>query len=169
MPKAQIQSRKSFTSGWRSLVTTPEVLRLINDITSCSLEWLDQPEVATKEPFRGLELFPPLTMHFQQHTIEARGFIYPNLPEEKALLHLIRFEMGGVTTALRLRTPQSAFLLSPFHCRFLSVLFRRLLVHYLTMTFERIGELFPVYPLLPGRASGGRLPAEPLLVAVRHH
>ena len=138
MPNAQIQSRKSFTSGWRSLVTTPEVLRLINDITSCSLEWLDQPEMATKEPFRGLELFPSLTMHFQQHAIEARGFIYPNLPEEKALLHLIRFEMGGVTTALRLRTPQSAFLLSPFHCRFLSVLFRRLLVHYLTMTFERM-------------------------------
>ena len=146
MPNAQVQSRKSFTSGWRSLVTTPEVLRLINDITSCSLEWLDQPEVATIEQSKGLELFPSLAMHFQQHAIEARGFIYPNLPEEKALLHLIRFEMGGVTTALRLRTPQSAFLLSPFHCRFLSVLFRRLLVHYLTMTFERKGSFFPFTP-----------------------
>jgi len=136
MPKARILSREPFTSGWRSLVNTPEVLRLINDITYCSVEWLDQAEVATLEPSSGLELFPPLTMHFQQYLIQARGLIYPNLQEGKALSHLIRLELGGITMALRLRTSQSAFLLSPFHCRFLSVLFSRLLVHYLSLTFE---------------------------------
>ncbi len=146
MLKARIQSREFFISRLRSLVTTPEVLRLINDITSCSAEWLDQQEVADLEPSMGLELFPYLTMHFQQHLIQARGLIYPNLQEGKALFHLIRLELGGITMALRLRTLQSAFFLSPFHCRFLSVLFSRLLMHYPSLTFEGKESFFPFSP-----------------------
>jgi hypothetical protein len=75
-------------------------------------------------------------MHFQRHPIQARGRIYPNLQEGKDLSHLICLEVGGGAVALRLRTSQGAFLLSPFHCRFISVLFNRLLVHYLSLTFE---------------------------------
>ena len=126
MPKARILSRESFITGLQSLVAKPEVLRLINDIISCSMEWLDQPELASLNPSGGLEFFPSLTMHFQSHPIQARGLIYPNLQEGRDLVHLIRLEFGGATVALRLRTSQSAFLLSPFHCRFLSILFSRL-------------------------------------------
>jgi hypothetical protein len=136
MPKARILSGESFITGLQSLVTKPEVLRLINDIISCSMEWLDQPEVASLKLSGGLEFFPSLTMHFQRHPIQAKGLFYPNLQEGKDLVHLILLEFGGATVALRLRTSQSAILLSPFHCRFLSVLFSRLLVHYLSLAFE---------------------------------
>jgi hypothetical protein len=85
-------------------------------------------------------------MHFQRHSIQARGLIFPNLQEGKDLVHLIRLEFGGATVALRLRTLQSAFPLSPFHCRYLSVLFRRLLVHYLSLKFEGQESFLPFTP-----------------------
>ncbi len=146
MVKTQIQSQESFISGLRALLTTPEVLRLINDITSCSLEWLDHSEVTILKPSKGLELFPPLTMHLKRMLIHARGYLNPNLQKKKSVSHLICLEIGDVTMAFRLRTQQSAFLLSPFHSRFLSVLFRRLLVHYLSLTFEGNKSFSPFTP-----------------------
>ena len=123
MPNAQIQSQKSFTSGWRSLVTTPEVLRLINDITSCSLEWLDQPEVATIEPSEGLEFFPSLTMHFQQppdtgqgaHLSQSSGGKSPGPPDSSGVwgrhcgLAVAHFAKCFSPLAISLPLPQRPF------------------------------------------------------------
>jgi hypothetical protein len=49
------------------------------------------------------------------------------------LSHLIRLELGGSLLDLWLHTPHPTFLLSPFHIRFLSILFGRLVLHYLPL------------------------------------
>ncbi len=135
MAKARLQPTEVVTANLRSLVTTPEVLRLISDITTCTVEWEDPQDIRELEPSRGLELFPCFTMHFQRHLMKIQGFIYPNLPQEgDGVSHLIRLELEDTPLSLRLRTAQAAILLSPFHCRFLSMLFGRLVLHHLSQT-----------------------------------
>jgi hypothetical protein len=75
-------------------------------------------------------------MYFQRQPVEIKGSIYPNLSirEVAGLSHLIRLELGGMSVDLWLRTLQATFLLSPFHIRFLSILFGRLALHQLSLT-----------------------------------
>ncbi len=142
-----VQAYESVAARLRSLMTTPEVLRLINDITTCTVEWEEQPDLTGIEPARGLPLFPCFTLHFQRHLLEVKGTIYPNLPQgEQGVSHLIRLELAGLPLYLRLRTGQTAFLLSPFHCRFLSILFGRLVLHHLSLSPQGRGELLPFTP-----------------------
>ena len=71
--------RRRSSGRLHSLVTTPEVLRLINDITTCAVEWLDHPDLEALEQSGGRELFPCFTTYLQRHSMEVRGVIYPNL------------------------------------------------------------------------------------------
>jgi hypothetical protein len=147
MAKIAPQIPDSFAARLQALITTPEVLRLIHDITSCTVEWEDRPDPALLEPARGLELFPCFTMYFQRHLLEVKGVIYPNLPQEgPGVSHLIRLELADIPLYLRLRTPQTAFLLSPFHYRFLSMLFGRLVIHYLSLASGDRPGIFPFTP-----------------------
>ena len=131
----------------RSLVTTPEVLRLINDITTCTVEWEEQPDLTGIEPGQGLPLFPCFTLHFARRLLEVKGTLYPNLAQDgSGVAHLIRLELADQTLYLRLSTGQTAFLLSPFHCRFLSILFGRLVLHHLALTSHGKGESLPFTP-----------------------
>ena len=50
-------TREAVAARLRSLVITPEVLRLIHDITTCTVEWEDHPDLTGIEPARGLPLF----------------------------------------------------------------------------------------------------------------
>jgi hypothetical protein len=123
------------TEHLRSLVTTPEVLRLIHDITTCTVEWGAAPDLGAIEPSRGLELFPCFARYFHRHLVEVKGTIYPNLPQDGAgVSHLVRLEVANQPLCLRLRPRQTAFLLSPFHSRFLSMLFGRLVLHHLEVS-----------------------------------
>jgi hypothetical protein len=136
----------SFEERLRSLATSGEVLRLIHDITTCRvMEVEEHSRDAVPLQARGLELFPCLPIQFQNHPVEIKGSIYPNLSirEVEGLSHLIRLELGDRRVDLWLHTPQTTFLLSPFHLRFLSILFGRLIFYYL--------------PLIPG--GGQDLPA----------
>ena len=61
--------------------------------------------------------------------MEVRGFIYPNLTEDEHIIyHVIRLDLADFQFFFRLRTTQTTFLLSPFHFRFLSMLFGRLVI-----------------------------------------
>jgi hypothetical protein len=139
---------ESFAEQLKSLVTTPEVLRLINDISACTVEWQDYPTSIVPPQAKGLELFPCFTMYFQRHLVEVKGTIYPNLVarEWEGLSHVIRLDLGGTPLDLRLHTLQTTFLLSPFHIRFLSMLFGRLVLHYLSLSPESAGRLVPFTP-----------------------
>ena len=137
MAKSRLQPQESFAARLRSLVTTGEVLRLIQDITGCTVaDGEEHPRNAVPLQASGLELFPCFAMHFQHHPVEIKGSIFPNLSirEVEGVSHLIRIEVGGRPADLWLRTSQSTFLLSPFHIRFLSVLFGHLALHYLSQT-----------------------------------
>jgi hypothetical protein len=87
-------------------------------------------------------------MYFQRHLVEVKGTIYPNLVarEWEGLSHVIRLDLAGVILDLRLHTLQTTFLLSPFHIRFLSMLFGRLALHHLSLTPEGRGGLSPFTP-----------------------
>jgi hypothetical protein len=147
MPQALVQTYESVTARLRSLVTTPEVLRLINDITTCTVAWEEQPDLTGIEPARGLPLFPCFTLHFARHLLEVKGTIYPNLPQNgPGVSHLIRLDLADQSQYLRLSSGQAAFLLSPFHCRFLSMLFGRLVLHHLSLAAQGKGEPLPFTP-----------------------
>jgi hypothetical protein len=139
---------ESFAEQLKSLVTTPEVLRLINDISACTVQWQDYPTSIVPPQAKGLELFPCFAMYFQRHLVEVKGSIYPNLVarEWEGLSHVIRLDLGGTTLDLRLHTLQTTFLLSPFHIRFLSMLFGRLVLHHLSLTQEGRGGLSTFIP-----------------------
>jgi hypothetical protein len=133
MPKAALPPSKFLLQHLESLVTSEEVLRLINDISACQLKWDVQPSPAELEAVRGLELFPCLTAHFGRKLLEVKGLLYPNLNlEGDGVSHLIRLDMGEHPVYLRLRSSYSSFLLSPFHSRFLSSLFGRILYYHLS-------------------------------------
>ncbi|MEW6660387.1 MAG: hypothetical protein AB1424_17210 [Thermodesulfobacteriota bacterium] len=137
MARVRLQPPASFAERLRSLVTTGEVQRLIHDITTCEvILGEEQPRDAVPHQAKGLELFPCFAMYFQRQPVEIKGSIYPNLSirEVEGLSHLIRLELGGLPVDFWLRTPQGTFLLSPFHIRFLSILFGRLALHQLSLT-----------------------------------
>jgi hypothetical protein len=134
----------------RSLVDSAEVLRLIHDITTCTVEWEDQHVFFdTPETSHGLELFPCFTLHFQEQLLQVKGAIYPNLPDPGGgMSHLVSLELAGQSFAFRLATPQN-YVLSPFHLRFLSMLFGRLMLHQLVIPLDeqRGYPLFTPYSL----------------------
>ena len=125
-------SARDLKERLRALVHSAEVLRLINDTTTCTVEWEGDFSLSLdpKSP-RGLELFPCFTMHFQEHDLQIRGTISPNLPHNgDGLSHLISLDLAGQPITFRLATNQT-YVLSPFHLRFLSMLFGRLILHHL--------------------------------------
>jgi hypothetical protein len=124
-------------------------MRLIHDITSCEVAAGDgYPRNAVPLQARGLELFPCLAMYFRQQPVEVKGVIFPNLAlrEVEGLSHLVRLELAGAHVDLWLRTLQSTYLLSPFHLRFLSILFSRLVFHHLSLAPGGREGLFPFTP-----------------------
>jgi hypothetical protein len=140
-------AREAVALRLRSLLTAPEVLRLIHDITTCTVEWEERPDLAGIEPAQGLPLFPCFTLHFQRHLLEVKGTIYPNLPRaQQGVAHLIRLELSDLPLHLQLKTSQTAFLLSPFHCRFLSMLFGRLVLQLLSSASHGKGDILPFTP-----------------------
>ena len=148
MSEPRSRSSLSFAEQLKSLVITPEVLRLIYDVTACTVEWDGEPTSIVPPQARGLELFPCFAMYFQRHLVEVKGAIFPNLVarEWEGLSHVIRLELPGMTLDVRLHTLQTTFLLSPFHIRFLSILFGRLVLHQLSLTPEGRGSLSPFTP-----------------------
>ena len=148
MPDTRSRPSESFAEQLKSLVTTPEVLRLINDVIACTVDWEDYPVSIVPPHARGLELFPCFTMYFQRHLVEVKGTIYPNLVarEWEGLSHVIRLDLAGMSLDLRLHTLQTTFLLSPFHIRFLSILFGRLVLHHLSLTPGGRSEAFLFTP-----------------------
>ncbi|MFA4902556.1 MAG: hypothetical protein WC600_07400 [Desulfobaccales bacterium] len=135
MAKAQVQTKEFLASRLHFLISTPEVLRLVYDITTCTIDWMDNPDLEALEASGGRELFPCFTTYLQRHLMEVRGVIYPNLTEnDQIIYHIIRVELADFQFFFRLRTTQTAFLLSPFHCRFLSMLFGRLVIMHLSLS-----------------------------------
>jgi len=120
----------------KALVTSSEVVRLIHDVTSCYVESHDTLHDAVPPQAQGLELFPCLRLYFQRHLVELKATIFPNLVSRdwEGLSHLIRLQSPHLHLDLRLYTPHTTFLLSPFHIRFLSILFGRLVLQQLSLT-----------------------------------
>jgi hypothetical protein len=147
MARTHVQTREYLASRLNFLITTPEVLRLVYDITTCSVEWMDHPDLEALEASGGRELFPCFTTYLQRHLMEVRGVIYPNLTEnEHVIYHVIRLELAQFKFFFRLRTTQTAFLLSPFHCRFLSMLFGRLVIMHLSQSAREDEGVYPFTP-----------------------
>jgi hypothetical protein len=147
MPRDHLQTREFLASRLHFLITTPEVARLVNDITTCSMEWLDHPDLEALEASGGRELFPCFTTYLQRHLMEVRGVIYPNLTEnQQVIYHVIRLDLADFQFFIRLRTTQTAFLLSPFHCRFLSMLFGRLVIMHLSLSHREEEGVYPFTP-----------------------
>jgi len=121
----------------RLLVDSDEVLRLLNDITTCKVEWDgDFPLPQDPQARRGLELFPCFALHNKEQHLQVRGAISPNLPRNgEGLSHLITLEVAGQPLRFRLATSQT-YVLSPFHLRFLSMLFGRLVLHHLVFPLD---------------------------------
>ena len=59
---------------------------------------------------------------------------------------MIRLDLAEFRFFFRLRTTQTAFLLSPFHCRFLSMLFGRLVIMHLSLGAREGEGLYPFTP-----------------------
>jgi hypothetical protein len=133
-----------------TLVNSAEVLRLIHDTTTCTVEWnSDLPLPPDPKSGHGLELFPCFAMHVREQHLQIKGTISPNLPHDgEGLSHLITLELAGQPFTFRLVTPQT-YVLSPFHLRFLSMLFGRLVLHHivLPMDDQRGYPLFTPYSL----------------------
>jgi hypothetical protein len=148
MPEPRSRWAVSFAERLKSLVSTPEVSRLVHDVTACQVAWDIEPTSLVSPQAKGLELFPCFTTQLQRHLLKVGGTIYPNLVarEQEGLFHIIRLELPGLTLDLRLHTQQTTFLLSPFHIRFLSILFGRLVLHQLSLTPESRDGFSPVTP-----------------------
>jgi hypothetical protein len=146
--KESPQPEPTYAELLKSLVSSREVLWLIKDVTSCTAAWEEDAARSVPEMAKGFELFPCFNMYFQQNLVEIGGTIYPNLVSREwdGLAHLVRFQLPERTLDLRLHTPQTTFLLSPFHIRFLSILFGRLVLHHLSLSSEGKASLFPYTP-----------------------
>src|SRR5512143_1589425 len=103
MAETRSKPAASFAEQLQTLAATPEVLRLINDVTACKVEWQDYPVSGVAPQARGLELFPCFTMYFQRNLVEVKGTIFPNLVsrEWEGLSHVIRLDLAGLTLDLR--------------------------------------------------------------------
>ena len=113
--------------SYLSLIGSPEFNRLLTDITTCNLERLNIPSdsaagVALKG---GVELFPFLTVQTRRHQLLIRGVFSPTRKTSQVghYTTLSDYSWGQEQIYFKLTTPQSSFLLSPFHCRFISILF----------------------------------------------
>jgi hypothetical protein len=148
MARERSQPDQSYGGLLRSLVNSSEVLRLIRDITSCTATWEEEPGGSVPEKAKGFELFPCFTMYFQKNLVEVTGTIYPNLVSRdwEGLAHIIRLRSPEMTLDLRLHTPQITFFLSPFHIRFLSILFGRLALQHLSLSPEGKAGLLSYTP-----------------------
>jgi hypothetical protein len=148
MPEPRSRWAVPFAERLKSLVTTPEVSRLVYDVTACQVAWDIESTSLVSPQAKGLELFPCFTTHFRRHRQEVRGAIFPNLVarEWEGLFHVIRLGLPGLTLDLRLHTQQTTFLLSPFHIRFLSILFGHLVLHQLSLTPEGRDGFSPFTP-----------------------
>jgi hypothetical protein len=113
--------------SYLTLIAATEVNRLLEDITTCSLS--REAELPSDwempHPQGGVELFPFLAVQTRRHRLVISGTLYPNQEDasDGALFHLIRLQLGDEVDYFKLSTHQSSFLLSPFHCRFISILF----------------------------------------------
>ncbi len=146
MARAHVQTREFLASRLHFLIATPDVLRLVYDVTTCTIDWLDAPDLAALEASSGRELFPCFTTYLQRHLMEVRGVIYPNLTQNDQIIHVIRLELADFQFFFRLRTTQTAFLLSPFHCRFLSMLFGRLVIMHLSLSAREEADMYHFTP-----------------------
>ena len=112
--------------SYLSLIGSTEFNRLLEDITTCNLHRVQTPSDSSDRAALkgGVELFPFLTVQTRRHQLLIRGSLFPNQEDESnRLYHLIRLQLGQEQIYFKLTTPQSSFLLSPFHCRFISILF----------------------------------------------
>jgi hypothetical protein len=143
-------STRNLKERLRTLVHSAEVLRLINDTTTCTVEWEGDFSLSSDPGTpRGLELFPCFNIHFQEHDLQIKGTISPNLPHNgEGLSHLVSLELAGQPITFRLATPHT-YVLSPFHLRFLSMLFGRLVLHHLVLPLDELLDypLFTPYSL----------------------
>ncbi len=128
-----------FLERLQASVFTPEVQRLIQDITTCTVHWEEAPlSPRDLQGERGLELFPCLSLYFRRQLLTVKGTLFRNLKSRESgeIFHLVRLELSDGLLWLRLRPSHTALLLSPFHSRFLSTLFGRLFLHHLSPTTE---------------------------------
>lgn len=56
MVRTHFHTREFLASRLNFLISTPEVLRLVHDITTCYLEWLAHPDLEALEQSGGREL-----------------------------------------------------------------------------------------------------------------
>ncbi|MFW6113076.1 MAG: hypothetical protein ACOC8G_02020 [Thermodesulfobacteriota bacterium] len=138
-------STRELRDRLRYLIDSPEVLRLVHDVTTCSVAWEDAATfLPDPKASRGLELFPCFTMHFREQDFPVTGAIHPNLPGDgEGLNHVLNLELAGQPCVFRLTTPQT-YVLSPFHLRFLSMLFGRLVLQHLIIPLEA-HQGFPLF------------------------
>ena len=112
--------------SYLSLIASTEVNRLLEDITTCTISRENVAPGAWESvpPKGGMELFPFLAVQTRRHKLAINGTLFPNQEEASTgtLYHLIRLQLGDETNYYKLSTSQSSFLLSPFHCRFISIL-----------------------------------------------
>jgi hypothetical protein len=131
MPRSLVSSQNlniaKLLRSYLSLIGSPEVNRLLEDITTCTLSRVNSlPNSCEISSLKGgVELFPFLAVQTRRHRLLISGNLFPNQedPSTGSLCHLIRLELGHEVLYFKLSTSQSSFLLSPFHCRFISILF----------------------------------------------
>jgi hypothetical protein len=138
-------STRELSDRLRYLIDSPEVTRLVHDITTCTVEWEDAASLLPDpKASRGLEIFPCFTLHFREQDLQVTGAIHPNLPgQAEGLNHVISLKLAGQPCTFRLTTPQT-YVLSPFHLRFLSMLFGRLVLQHLVFPLDAT-QGFPLF------------------------
>ncbi|MBM4288857.1 MAG: hypothetical protein FJ135_12095 [Deltaproteobacteria bacterium] len=129
-----------------SLIASPEVNRLLEDITTCTLKPEDKaPDGWDNEPPKGgVELFPYLAVQTRRHQLTISGALFPNQEDQVTgmLYHIIRLRLGEETHYFRLSTSQASYLLSPFHCRFVSSIFGLSWFYALAISAGTVAEDF---------------------------
>ncbi|WP_449244489.1 hypothetical protein [Desulfobacca acetoxidans] len=150
-PNSQSLNLSRLRHSFLTLVNYPEVSRLLEDITTCSLSREETRFSGWQEPPSkgGVELFPFLTVHTRRHQLELSGTLFPNQeePETGVLYHLIKIRLGDETHYFNLSNSQSTFLLSPFHCRFISIIFG--ITWFYTLAFETAAMQQDFFALAP--------------------
>jgi hypothetical protein len=68
------------------------------------------------------------------------------MTSDQIISHVIRLELANFQFFFQLRATKTAFLLSPFHCRFLSMLFGRLVIMHLSLSGQEEEGMHPFTP-----------------------
>lgn len=126
LPLAAAATSERLRRNYLTLLATPEFNRLLEDITTCTMALEPEPRWGERQELKGgIELFPYLAVQTKRHHLQISGTLYPNQEdkEQGTLYHLIHLQVGPASYLYKLTTIQSSFLLSPFHCRFVSILF----------------------------------------------